>query len=152
MTVYELFKTVHVLSIATWFGSSLAVMVVGSRLLAARGTDAFSGFLPAASWWAGRAHPAAGALLLLTGFAMIGDAGIAVTEPWILIPLIGLVITMGLGGAVIGRTANELVAATGGGPLGDAQRPLADRLMAATRIELVLLVAIIAVMVIKPGA
>ncbi len=152
MTLYEIFKTIHVLSMGVWFGSSLAITVIGIRAL--RGNDAWFGpYSIGAGWWAGRAHTAAGVLLLITGFAMIGDAGIDITEPWILIAIVGLIVAMGIGGAVIGPSATKLaegVAAAGGTMTAEA-RPHADRLLLFSRIELVVLALVVADMVIKPG-
>ena len=153
MTLYELLLTLHVLAIATWFGSGLAITVM-SLLALKSGTGPFSSIAVNATAWAGRAHPAAGVLLLLTGSGMVADAGISFGEPWILIALAGLVAAMGVGGALIGRTSVGIVdsIATNGGTLPEAQRPAADRLLLYTRIELVILAIVIVDMVAKPGA
>jgi hypothetical protein len=151
MTFYELLLTIHILSIATWFGSSMAIMVIGTHAL---NTDrgAFSSFAVGATAWAGKAHPAAGVLLLVTGFAMVGDADIGF-EPWVVIALVGLIAAMGVGGALIGRTAGDIVKSiqANGGTLPESDRPLGSRLLTYSRIELAILVLVIADMVIKPG-
>src|SRR5688500_16727482 len=100
MDWYELLKTLHILAIATWFGSSLAIIVLASRSLA---VPAVSGpCYVNAGWWAGRAHPAAGVVLLLTGFGMVGDADfIDFGDTWVWLGLVGLVVAMGIGGALI---------------------------------------------------
>ena len=137
---------------ATWFGSGLAIVVMGIRALKT-GTGPFSSFVVNASEWASRAHPAAGVLLLLTGIGMVVDADLSFGEPWILIALAGLFVAMAIGGALIGRTSSGLVksVAANGGTLPEAERPAADRLLLYSRIELAIVVIVIADMVAKPG-
>ena len=151
MSWYELLLTLHILAITTWFGSSLAITVIGIRALAT-GSQAFSSFAVHANWWAGKAHPAAGVVLLLTGFGMLAEADISFGETWVSIAFAGLIVAMGIGGALIGRTADDVVKqieekgdldAEG---LGDARR-----MLLYTRLELAVLVVVIADMVAKPG-
>ena len=152
MTWYELLKTLHVLAIAGWFGSGLAIVVIGIRTLAA-GKGPFSAFALQAGWWAGKAHPAAGIVLLLTGFAMVADADISMGEPWISIALVGLIAAMGVGGALIGRTSTKLTAGIQArGEIDDEGVADARRLLLYSRIELAILVLVVADMVAKPGA
>jgi len=148
---YELYKTVHVLAIATWFGSGMAIMVIGLRAQAL-GRGPFSSFAISATWWAGRAHPAAGVLLLITGFAMVANADLSMGELWLTLALIGLVVAFGIGGALTGRTADQLVKRieAGGGTLAESDQGVADRLLLFTRLELLVLALVIVDMVVKP--
>ncbi|HEU4571403.1 MAG TPA: DUF2269 family protein [Candidatus Limnocylindrales bacterium] len=150
MSWYELLKTIHILSIATWFGSGLAILVIGVRVLAS-GARGYSNFIVNASWWAGRAHPGAGVLLLITGFAMVADADLSVGDTWIWLGILGLVVAMGLGGALIGRTADAIVDKVETTGFTDAQLPTVRQLNLYVRIELAILVLVIADMVAKPG-
>jgi len=152
LTLYELLLTLHLLAIATWFGSGLAITVMGLRALKT-GIGPFSALVVNATAWAGRAHPAAGVLLLLTGIGMVADAGISFGEAWVLIALAGLFAAMGVGGGLIGRTSAGLVEsiATNGGTLPETARPAAERLLLYSRIETVILVIVIIDMVAKPG-
>ena len=153
MSWYELLLFLHVLAIATWFGSSLAITVLGIRALKTGG-ETFGPVRINAGGWGGRAHPAAGVVLLLTGFGMVADADLSLGETWVLLALIGLVIAFGIGGALIGRTSDELTKTltASGGVLTGEQRPAAEKLLLYTRIELVVLALVVADMVAKPGA
>ena len=152
MTLFELLLLLHILAIATWFGSGLAITVMGIRALKTD-TGVFSSFMVNATAWAGRAHPAAGLLLLATGIGMVSDAGMSFGETWIVLAFVGLFAAMGVGGGLIGRTSEALVKSitANGGTLPEEQRPTADRLLLYTRIELAILVLVIADMVGKPG-
>ena len=152
MSWYELLQFLHVLAIATWFGSALAIMVLATRSVGVGGMP-FGTFALNAGWWAGRAHPAAGVILLLTGFGMVAEGDLSMGELWLTLALIGLVVAMGIGGALIGRTASDLEKRiTGnGGAMPEDARPIADRLILYARIELAVLVLVIADMVAKPS-
>jgi Predicted integral membrane protein (DUF2269) len=150
MSWYELLLSLHLLAIATWFGSGLAITAMGFMSLRT-GLEAFGAFTLPATKWAGRAHPAAGVVLLLTGFAMVADADWEF-DAWLILGLVGLVAAMGMGGAFIGRTADGIVKRIEGGSI-TAEELSADarRLLLYTRIELVILVLVIVDMVAKPG-
>ena len=151
MSWYELLLTLHILAIATWFGSGLAITVLGARALT--NPSAYGSFFVNASWWAGRAHPAAGVVLLLTGFGMVADADLDF-DTWLILGIVGIVAAMGIGGALIGRNADALSKSLeqGGAVLTEEQRPLANEVLLYSRIELAILVLVIVDMVAKPGA
>ena len=152
MSWYELLLFLHILAIATWFGSSLAIMVLATRAIGVGGAP-FGTFALNAGWWAGRAHPAAGVVLLLTGFGMVAEGDLSMGELWLTLAVIGLVVAMGIGGALIGRSASELEKriTANGGSMGEDARPIADKVILYSRIELAILVLVIADMVAKPG-
>jgi Predicted integral membrane protein (DUF2269) len=151
MSWYELLLSVHILAIATWFGSALALTAMGFMTMRT-GPEIYGSFTVAAGKWASRAHPTAGVLLLLTGFALVADADLEF-ETWLILGLIGLVVAMGIGGALIGRTAEGMIKRIEGGSM-TAEELNADgrKLLLYTRIELVILVLAIVDMVAKPGA
>jgi hypothetical protein len=151
MSWYELLLTLHVLAMGLWFGSGIAILVMATR--ARSNATAFGTLAVNAGWWAGRAHPAAGVTLLLTGFAMVADADLDLGETWIWLAIVGLVIAFAIGGALIGRTSNALTKEIegAGGVLTEQSRPLADQLLLYARLELAVLVLVVADMVAKPG-
>ncbi len=151
MSWYELLKTLHVLAMGLWFGSAIAILVMATR--ARSNPTAFGTFAVNAGWWAGRAHPAAGVVLLLTGFAMVAEADLDLGETWIWLAIAGLVLVFAIGGALVGRTSNALTRQIegAGGVLTEESRPLADQLLLYARLELAVLVLVVADMVAKPG-
>jgi len=152
MSWYELLLSLHILSAALWFGSTVALTVLGFRALKT-GPDLFAAIAPPAGWWAGRAHPAAGVVLLLTGFAMVADADLDFGEPWLALGLLGLVLVFGVGGALTGRTSDALVKGVEARTLSaDGLQAAGSRLLLYTRIEAAILVLVIVDMVAKPGA
>ena len=151
MSWYELLLTIHIAAVGLWLGSGIAITVIGSRALAVD-PPSFGPLALHAGWWAGRAHPAAGAVILVAGILMVIDADLSFGEAWISIALGGWIVVMGLSGGIIGPTSTRLMDAIRerGGYTGDL-RPTASRLLRASRLETALLVLIIADMVAKPG-
>lgn len=150
MSWYELLLSVHILAIATWFGSGLALIAVGFQTIKT-GPETYAGFVVPAARWAGRAHPAAGVLLLLTGFAMVADADLDF-DTWLILGLLGLVAAMGIGGAFIGRTSDQLVKRIEtGGMTAEELNDGGRKILLFARIEMAILVLVIVDMVAKPG-
>ena len=150
MSWYELLLFLHVLAMATWFGSGLAITAIGFMSLKT-GPEAFGTFALPATRWAGRAHPAAGVVLLLTGFGMVAEADLSF-DAWLILGLVGLVLGMGIGGALIGRTSEGLVKRIEAGSMTAEELTTGARqLLLYSRIELVVVVLVIADMVAKPG-
>ena len=151
MSWYELLLSLHILAIATWFGSGLAITAIAFQAIKT-GPETFGTVVVPSTRWAGKAHPAAGVVLLVTGFAMVADADLDF-DTWLILGLIGLVVAMGLGGALIGRTADGMLKRLEGGSMTAEELTASGRqLLLYTRIELVILVLVIVDMVAKPGA
>jgi putative copper export protein len=150
--VFDVLLFLHILAAALWLGSGAAILVIARRALAE--DDATFGTVAVhAGWWAGRAHPAAGVVLLLTGPAMVADADIGFGTTWVVLGLVGLLVLFAVGGALTGRTSTALSARlreTGGALTAD-MRPQAEAVLRYSGIEVVLLVLVIADMVFKPG-
>jgi hypothetical protein len=150
MSWYELLLTIHILAVALWFGSGLAITVVSYRLIGARDA-AFAPFALHAGWWAGRAHPAASVVIILAGIGMVADSDfVEFGDLWIILGLIGWVVVGGLGGRFIGPTAERLAESVSTGGVTEQVRPIAGRLLTFMRIEAGLLALLIAIMVAKP--
>jgi hypothetical protein len=152
MSWYELLLTFHVLGAGLYLGSLVAITVLGHRALA---TDpsSYGTFSAQAGWWAAKAHPAAAGVILLAGVLMVLDADLSFGDAWISIGLGGWLVLGAIGGGVVGKAAGELgesIAQRGG--YRDELRPLASRVLLWSRIEAALLVALIAIMVAKPGS
>jgi hypothetical protein len=145
--MYEWLLAVHILAAGLWLGSGVSLLVVGRRVLA-QGRDAFAQWVGPATWWGGRAHPAAGLVLLLTGPGIISAAEYDWGEPWIVIALVGLFVLFAIGGGLVGRTAGALDRAIASG--GDVDG-LGRKLLRFTLLEMAILAIVIVDMTVKPG-
>ena len=152
MSWYELLLTLHILAAALYLGSVLAITMMSFRALASD-PPTFGPVINHAGWWASKAHPAAATVILVAGILMVLDADLSFGDAWISIGLGGWLLTGLVGGALAGPAAVKMGEAMGErGGYSAELRPLASRFLLFSRIEAALLVAIIAVMVTKPGA
>jgi hypothetical protein len=147
--MYEWLLAVHILAAGLWFGSGVSLLVVGRRVMAS-GREAFAQWVRPATWWGGRAHPAAGLVLLLTGPGIVSAADYDFGEPWIVIALVGLFVLFAIGGGLVGRTAGALDRAIDAGD-GAAVDTLGRKLLSFTVLEMAILTIVIVDMVVKPG-
>ena len=152
MSWYELLLTLHILAAALYFGSVIAITVLSYRALSSD-PPSFGPTINHAGWWASKAHPAAASVILVAGILMIIDADLSFGDTWIVLGLAGWLLAGLFGGGLAGPAAVKLGEAMGerGGYTAEL-KPLASRFLLFSRIEAGLLVAIIAIMVSKPGA
>lgn len=150
MSWYELLLTLHILGAGLYLGSLATFTVIGHRALA---TDraTFGWFQGAGGSWAAKAHPAAATVILIAGILMVIDADLSFGETWITLALVGWLVLGAIGGGIVGSTAGKLGAGMEErGGFVDEHRPLAERMLLWSRIELALLVVVITIMVAKP--
>ena len=150
MSWYELLLTLHILGAGLYLGSLATFTVVGHRALATGGSS-FGWFQSTGGSWAAKAHPAAAAVILIAGILMVIDADLSFGETWVSLALAGWLILGAIGGGIVGSAAGKLGAAIeANSGYTDAERPLAERMLTWSRIELALLIVVITIMVAKP--
>src|SRR5688572_23147365 len=88
MSWYELLLTLHILAAGLYFGSVIAITVLGHRALASD-PPSFGPVLSHAGWWASKAHPAAATVILIAGILMVIDADLSFGDAWISLGLAG---------------------------------------------------------------
>lgn len=153
MSLYEFFKTIHVLGAVAWGGAVMVSQFLG--FLAARSGDPtrMLGFIEDEAWLGKHYFAPTSITVLLAGIAMVIESGWEFTDAWIVIGLVLFFATVILGLFFITPKSEQLVAAIQERGMEDpGVQDQAKQLMTLSRIDLLLLVVIIADMVIKPGA
>jgi uncharacterized membrane protein len=152
MTLYELLKLIHVLGAITWVGTSIEQQLVGARAMSASQRGRLTHFVDEADWVGVRIMTPAAILVVIAGVLMVIESGWNFTDTWILIG-IGLFVLTSLNGIVFltpqTKKLKPLIAERGEDD-GSVQA-LVKRVTLASRIDLLILIAIVADMVIKPG-
>ena len=151
MSAYELFLFAHLVFVITWLGTDVAVQVLSFRTLAAspqRQVD----FMRDVEWLGQRLLIPASLLVLVFGFLLVNEIGYAVADTWILLALAGFAFSFVLGAGFLGPETGRI------GRLVDergAEDPEVSRrirrILLFSRVELVVLIAIVLDMVLKPG-
>jgi len=152
MSLYELFKTIHVLGAVAWAGAVIYSQFLA--FLAARSGDPqrMLGFMEDEAWLGQHYFAPAAMTTLIAGIAMVIESGWEFTDAWIVIGLVLFFVTVLLGMFVLTPKSEQAVTGIREKGLADpGVKAQVDQLMKLSRIDLVLLVVIIADMVIKPG-
>jgi len=152
MTIYELLKLIHVLGAITWVGTSIEQQLVGARSMSSKERGRLALFVDEADWVGVRIMTPAAILVVIAGILMVIESGWNFTDTWILIG-IGLFVLTSLNGMVFltpqTRKLKPLIAERGEDDAG--VQALVKRVTLASRVDLLILIAIVADMVIKPG-
>ena len=153
MDSYELMKTFHVLAAVIWVGGAAAVQVLAIRTVRAANPERTATFAKEAEWLGMRVFLPATLLLLALGIGMvIEQEAWAFGDTWILIGLGGILFSALVGSFFLGPESGRVgnLIETEGADSPEVARRL-RRLFLISRIELVVLVLVVADMVIKPG-
>ena len=152
MTLYELLKLIHVLGAITWVGTSIEQQLVGARAMSSNERGRLARFVDEAEWVGVRLMTPAAILVVIVGVLMVIESGWNFSDTWILIG-IGLFILTSLNGMVFltpqTKKLKSLIVERSENDTG--VQALVKRVTLASRIDLLILIAIVADMVIKPG-
>jgi uncharacterized membrane protein len=111
------------------------------------------GFMEDEAWLGKHYFAPVSIITLLAGIAMVIESGWEFTDAWIVIGLVLFLVTVLLGMFVLTPKSEAAVAAIRDKGMTDPDtKAKVDQLMTLSRIDLLLLVVIIADMVIKPGS
>ena len=154
MEGYDWLLLGHILAVIAWVGGAFTMQIMGNRLVRAESAEAVAAFSRTAEWIGPRLYMPASLAVLGFGIALVSvsDAW-SIGQLWIILGLVGVAIS-GIGGAVFFGPQSKRIAEalrTEGAESARAQA-LIRRLFVVGRIDLVILVLVVADMVLKPGA
>jgi uncharacterized membrane protein len=153
MSLYEFFKTIHILGAAAWAGAVIYSQFLAFLASRSKDPQRMLGFMEDEAWLGKHYFAPTSIITLLAGIAMVIESGWEFTDAWIVIGLVLFFVTVLLGMLVLSPKSEQAVAAIREKGLDDpGVKAQVDQLMTLSRIDLGLLVVIIADMVIKPGA
>jgi uncharacterized membrane protein len=152
MTLYEFLKLVHVLGAIAWVGTSIEQQLVGARAMSSNAKGRLAHFVDEAEWVGVRIMTPAAILVVIAGVLMVIESGWNFSDTWILIG-IGLFVLTSLNGMVFltPQTKRLKLSIAERGEDDASVQALVKRVTLASRIDLLVLIAIVADMVIKPG-
>jgi uncharacterized membrane protein len=150
ISLYLLFKLLHLLAVITWVGGAITGAVLNARV-AASGDAAAARALSAQNEFLGRVLMGPSALAtLLTGIGLVvvGRTGMPL---WIVWGLVGVIGSTVVGGGILGRAGARLgVLMAAPEPDAAAIAALRRRMRTWGRVVMALLLSTVAVMVFKP--
>lgn len=150
--VYNLFKTLHVISVIVWLGGLVGVAVINARIAGEGDRAAMASLAEASRFFGSRIVGPAAGLTLIAGLVMVAVGDLPFTSLWILWGLGGLVVSMALGATVIRRTGDDLTARSASADADPAEiGALQRRLRGLNVLNLLILFSAVVAMVFKPN-
>ena len=154
-TVYNTLKFVHVLAAITWVGSGVYAQVLVTRVLREKDPEHISVVARDIGFMGKTLLMGASIATLVFGIALVAySPAWNFTDTWVLIGLGGIASTIVTGAGFLGPESERLgkLVAEGHTPAEpDVERRI-RKIMAISRIDLVVLIVVVADMVFKPGA
>jgi len=148
MTLTNLLLIIHILAVTVWIGAGVTMDALRIKAASTKEKSKIKNVIKDNQWLGPRVFLPAGVVTLFTGVAqVIFREGIDFLDTWIIIALVGIVVAIVHGGAVIARLEEKLVNT-------DEKSPEFDNIynsfIVATRTSLAILVVILLDMVVKP--
>lgn len=148
MTLFETLKFVHVLSAIIWVGGSILGIVIMLRVRTADPVHRV-GFYRDMAFIGERVIGSASLVVLIAGIWMVFERpAFAFGDTWILIGLIGIVISGAVGGAYLGPKVKKVAEKLEKGENADSFIATINRVVI---VDMVLLLVIVWAMIAKPG-
>jgi uncharacterized membrane protein len=149
MDWYVLLKTLHVTAAVLWVGGGFLGLMLGVQAERSRDTGQLIAVVGQLGWCADRVFVPAGIGTLITGIATTWVGGLW-SESWVWLGLAGIATTIGMGMGVLGPRVASAVALAKAGEL-DRAASMVRKVLALARFDAVMLLAVVAVMVLKPS-
>lgn len=152
MSYYEFLKFIHVLMAIVWVGGAIAVQVMAFRILKENNPQRLAAFSSDIGALGERMFAPASIVLVIVGILMVLDSGIEFSDTWIVIGIVGFLATLVTGLFYLTPTSKRLGAMIEQrGPEDPQAQSTIRRLVAISRIDLLVLVVVVFNMVVKPG-
>ncbi|MDQ4146052.1 MAG: DUF2269 domain-containing protein [Actinomycetota bacterium] len=153
MDLYELLKTFHVIAAVVWVGGATTIQIMAIRATSSKDPSKITSLAGDAEWIGQRVFLPSSLLLLALGIAMVvKEEAWAFGDTWIVIGLGGILSSALVGSLFLGPESGRI------GRLIEAEGPETPevqsrlrRIFVISRIELVVLLIVVADMVVKPG-
>jgi hypothetical protein len=150
--VYQWLVFGHVLFAVIWVGGGIITQIYAGRAYKATDSGELVALVRQASWAGTTVFMPSSFLVLGFGIAAVLVGDLSFGELWITLGFVGFIATAITGSAFIAPRSKKLNATLAEqGPDSPEARRLAGQIINVGRIDVVVLVAVIAVMVLKPG-
>jgi uncharacterized membrane protein len=148
---YALFKLVHVLFAVVWVGGGVSIMIHAIRAQTARDPQGIVTVAKQAAFMGEKVFAPVGLVTFLMGIAMMINTNWGWSHFWVVAGLIGYASTFVVGIAILSPMAKKIDAsAEANGPTHPETLALIDRIMLIARVDVAVLLLVVADMVTKP--
>lgn len=150
--MYDLLLTLHVVAAVLWVGGGATMHILGRRTLRSGDPRRIVAFAADANWLGPRFYSALSLVLLVAGIFLVEEAGYEHSQTWVVLGLAGWVVSFVIGVGFYARHQKRLEATVAvAGPEAPAVVANVQRMLQVNAIELLILLAIVVDMAVKPG-
>jgi uncharacterized membrane protein len=151
MSTYEFLLFAHLLFVVTWVGTDICLQVLALRALSG-GPEKTVAFTADVEWLGTRLLVPSSLLVIVFGVLLVNNVGFDFGDTWIILGLAAFAASFIAGAGFLGPESGRIskLAAEHGAEDANVQARI-SRVLFVSRIELVILIAVILDMVVKPG-
>jgi uncharacterized membrane protein len=151
--VFNTLKFVHILAAMIWIGTSIYLQFTATRLVRSSEPEPLATFARETEYTGTHLILPSTIVLMLAGVALVAySPAYNFTDTWIVLAFVGYAATFVTGAFVIGPASGRIGALLDAeGPGSPAARALIKRIFAVSRVDLVVLLLVVADMVFKPS-
>jgi uncharacterized membrane protein len=151
MTWYTFFKSVHVVAAVIWVGGALMIQAFALRIVRTRDARRIAEFAKDSEVIGMRVFIPATWLLMLAAIGMMLNLDLSWGQNWIVFGLIAWALSFVVGAGFLGPESGRIAAIVEReGPESQAAQARISRILLISRCEVVILLAVVVNMVVKP--
>lgn len=151
MSIYELFKFLHIAAVIVWIGGLVAIGIINARVARHRDAPAMTALIEASAFFGRTVVAPAAVLTLAAGIVMVLSAEMTFATLWIAWGLCGIAVSLLLGATLIRRAGEELAGVAQAAGTETARiSALQRRLRTLNVVNLLVLFSVVWAMVFKP--
>jgi uncharacterized membrane protein len=150
MDWYSIFKFLHVASAVIWIGGAFVMIMLGAKAERSKDDSQLVGVVLQVAWAGERIYVPASISTLIFGIVVASIGGLW-SSLWVILGLVGVALTIGLGVGVLTPRAKKAEAGYKSGGASAGVVALGREILTIAKFDIVLLFVVIADMVLKPG-
>ncbi len=153
VNTYNVLKTLHVLAVVLWVGGAITINILGSRVVATNDGARMAAYGRDSAWIGTFVYLPASVMVLLFGVLAVLEGDWSFGDAWVSIGLLGVLVTALTGSLFFGPESKRIAAlAESRGPDDPEVARRTARILRVGRVDLTILLLVVVVMVLKPGA
>lgn len=151
--VYQTIVFVHVLAAVAWVGGDILLQLMGYRIQRTNDPERMGQFGRDVEYLGLRFIMPCSIVLILAAIALIWYGPYGLSATWVKLAIVGYVITLVTGAAYLGPASGKIGRLLRTKSADDPEvARLLSRLLLVSRLDLVVLILLVALMVFKPGS
>jgi uncharacterized membrane protein len=153
MSAYEWLLAVHILAVVVWVGGGFTMQFLTTRVASSNDPVRMAALAGDTEWIGLHVYMPASIVTLIAGISLVINGHWGWDHFWILFGLFGIFFSAIVGATFLGPEAGRIKKLIEEhGPSAPAVRARMDRIFLVSRIELVILLLVVADMALKPGS